>query len=130
MDLNQVTVAASDMAASIAFYETLGLKLIVRSHEAYARFELPKGDATFSLHLARNGEAEGDVPSSAVIYFEVKDVDKTCENLMAKGIKFEQMPTDQSWLWREARLADPFGNPLCIYHAGKNRKNPSWRLEG
>lgn len=126
MDLNQVTVAADDMAASIKFYQALGLKLIVRSHEAYARFELPKGDATFSLHQAGKGEG----PSTAVIYFEVDDVDKTCEDLVKKGITFDQMPTDQSWLWREARLKDPFGNHLCIYHAGKNRKNPPWRLEG
>ncbi len=125
MDLNQVTLAAGDMASSIKFYQALSLKLIVHSHEAYARFELPKGDATFSLHQA----GEGEVPSSAVIYFEVADVDKTCEALAIKGIKFEQPPTDQYWLWREARLADPFGNHLCIYHAGKNRKNPPWRLE-
>ena len=117
------------MKASIAFYEALGLKLIVHSHDAYARFDLPSGDATFSLHLAKNGEDEGEGPSSALIYFEVEDVDKIVKDLDAKGITFDQMPTDQTWLWREARLKDPFGNPLCIYHAGKNRKNPPWRLE-
>jgi len=40
MRLNQVTVAARDLAASIAFYHTLGLKLIVRN-DHYARFECP-----------------------------------------------------------------------------------------
>jgi catechol 2,3-dioxygenase-like lactoylglutathione lyase family enzyme len=54
MRLNQVTVAARDLDASIGFYETLGLKLIVRDAH-YARFECPDADggepATFSLHL-------------------------------------------------------------------------------
>ena len=50
MNLNQVTAPALDMAASIAFYETLGLTLIVRT-DHYARFECPDGDATFSLAL-------------------------------------------------------------------------------
>ena len=45
--MNQVTVPATDIAASIAFYQALGLRLIVRS-EHYARFECPDvagGDA-------------------------------------------------------------------------------------
>jgi len=45
MRLNQVTVAATSIPESIAFYETLGLKLIVRA-DHYARFELPEGGST------------------------------------------------------------------------------------
>ena len=37
-------------------------------------------------------------------------------------------PADQAWLWREARLADPSGNVICIYHAGENRRFPPWRV--
>ena len=37
-------------------------------------------------------------------------------------------PMDMSWLWREARLADPDGHRLCLFHAGENRKHPPWRL--
>ncbi|MEM7380928.1 MAG: VOC family protein, partial [Bacteroidota bacterium] len=40
----------------------------------------------------------------------------------------EELPRDQSWLWREARLKDPDGNTLILYHAGENRKNPPWRI--
>ena len=32
------------------------------------------------------------------------------------------------WLWREARLVDPSGNVICLYHAGENRLNPPWRV--
>lgn len=125
MDLNQVTLPASDMKASIKFYQTLGLNLIVQSHSRYARFEAPDGDATLSIHLAE----EGTPPSTTIVYFEVADVAGTVKNLEAKGIVFEQQPTDQAWLWREAHLKDPFGNPIIIYFAGKNRKTPPWRLE-
>ena len=124
MDMNQVTLGATSMEESIAFYELLGLRLIVKSLPHYARFELPSGNATFSLH-----EVEENIPGSSMIYFEVADVDKTAAELKDKGIAFDTDPTDERWMWREARLKDPAGNPLCIYHAGDNRRYPPWRIQ-
>jgi catechol 2,3-dioxygenase-like lactoylglutathione lyase family enzyme len=123
MKLNQVTVPATDMAASIAFYETLGFKLIVKA-DHYARFEIEDGETTFSLHL---GEAAGNGPS---LYFECLALDARVAELKAKGIVFESDPADQSWLWREAWLSDPAGNRLCFYFAGENRRFPPWRIGG
>jgi hydroxymethylpyrimidine/phosphomethylpyrimidine kinase len=34
----------------------------------------------------------------------------------------------QPWLWREARLRDPFGNLICLYKAGEHRRHPPWRV--
>jgi hypothetical protein len=48
--------------------------------------------------------------------------------LEGKGIEFEQPPTDQPYLWREAILRDPDGHRIFLYHAGVNRLNPPWRL--
>lgn len=48
--------------------------------------------------------------------------------LEAAGFGFEHAPIDQPWLWREAHLVDPDGNRLCLFHAGKNRLSPPWRL--
>ena len=124
MNLNQVTVPAFDLAASIAFYETLGLRLIVRS-ETYARFECPDGDATFSL-----AKRETPVPADSEgvhVYFECEDLDARVAALKARGLAFDQDPQDMRWLWREAWLPDPAGNLICLYHAGKNRKTPPWR---
>src|SRR6476619_494411 len=45
MNLNQVSVSVHDLTASVAFYQLLGLKLIVLN-DHYARFELPQGEAT------------------------------------------------------------------------------------
>lgn len=51
------------------------------------------------------------------------------DDLINKGIEFDQKPTDQSWLWREARLKDMDGNQLILFYGGENRVNPPWRIE-
>jgi catechol 2,3-dioxygenase-like lactoylglutathione lyase family enzyme len=124
MHLNQVTIPVSDVERSIAFYEKLGLKLIVRALPHYARFECPDGESTFSLHLAE-GVPNG---SGTWIYFEAEDLDNYADQLIAKGIVFEELPNDKDWLWRESRLKDPDNNQLIIYFAGDNRKSPPWRI--
>ncbi len=124
MRLNQVTAAAADLDASIAFYQTLGLKLIVRSPH-YARFELPEGEATFSLHV-RAGEIPRE--NAPQLYFECADVVAEARRLAQAGLAFEHEPKLQSWLWVESWLRDPAGNRICLYHAGENRKHPPWRL--
>lgn len=125
MRLNQVTAAASDLDASIAFYRLLGLKLIVKSPH-YARFELPAGEATFSLHTAGGAVPRENAPQ---LYFEVDDVEVETQRLRRAGVAIEREPTHQSWLWTEAWLRDPAGNAICIYHAGENRLYPPWRIE-
>lgn len=128
MRLNQVTAPASDLDASIAFYQLLGLRLIVKSPH-YARFELPKGEATFSLHVVEGVIARENAPN---IYFEFSDVglDAEVERLKAAGVSFERELVLQSWLWREAWLRDPAGNAICLYYAGENRRFPPWRVDG
>ncbi len=59
---------------------------------------------------------------------------KTLTNKLRKfkkkrGIAFDQDPTDQRWLWKEARLKDVDGNQLILFSGGKNRLNPPWRIE-
>jgi catechol 2,3-dioxygenase-like lactoylglutathione lyase family enzyme len=127
MRLNQITAAASDLDASIAFYQLLGLRLIVKSPH-YARFELPRGEATFSLHVV-----DGPIPraNAPQLYFEFSDVGVETEvtRLKAAGLVFERELTQQNWLWREAWLRDPAGNAICLYHAGENRRFPPWRID-
>lgn len=127
MRLNQITASARDLAASITFYQALGLRLIVRN-DHYARFECPDADggepATFSLHL--DPAAQG--VTATVIYFEEDDLDATVARLKAAGLLFDSDPVDQTWQWREARLRDPAGNAVCLYRAGAIRRFPPWRL--
>jgi catechol 2,3-dioxygenase-like lactoylglutathione lyase family enzyme len=123
MNLNQVTLPAVDLAASVAFYRTLGFRLIVDTPH-YARFECPDGGATFSLHVVDAMPAD----SGILVYFEHEALDALVADLKGKGVVFAQEPVDQRWLWREARLRDPAGNALCLYWAGENRRNPPWRV--
>ncbi len=124
MNLNQVTLPALDIDRSVDFYKRMGFRQIVGSPH-YARFECPAGGSTFSVHRV----AETAVDSHVVVYFETREVDAEVLRLQAAGIEFTQLPQDEPWLWREARLKDPSGNVLCLYWAGDMRKNPPWRLK-
>lgn len=124
MNLNQVTVPSHDLIKAVAFYRTLGLRLIVDSMPRYARFECPDGESTFSIHYVESAvENEG-----VVVYFECENLDDYVARLMEKGVVFDLKPVEQTWLWREAHLRDPDGNRLILYHAGINRKYPPWRI--
>lgn len=102
----------------------MGFTQIVNSPPRYARFECPNGDATFSVHLVDKLV----VDSGVVVYFECSSLDEQVAHLQAKGFEFTKLPTDERWLWREARLKDPAGNVICLFWAGENRKNPPWRV--
>lgn len=124
--LNQITLPARDYAASVAFYKQLGLTQIVDSSGAegiggYARFEAANG-VTLSIHVG-DGEAGG-----AATYLESGALDAWVAYLARRGVRFDQMPKDEDWGWREARLTDPAGNRLCLYQAGEYRRYPPWRI--
>ena len=123
VNLNQVTLPVNHMEKSTEFYRSLGFTQIVDTPH-YARFECPKGDSTFSLSLENT-----EFLSLTVIYFEHEELDSWVNQLKAKGIHFDQEPTDESYLWREAVLRDPSGNKIKLYWAGENRLNPPWRVE-
>jgi catechol 2,3-dioxygenase-like lactoylglutathione lyase family enzyme len=125
MNLNQVTIPVLDVKKSIGFYQNLGLELIVESLPAYARFICPEGNATLSLHKVEK------LPSGEGIwiYFETRDLNQLVSEFQLKGFVFEELPEDKPWLWKEARLKDLDNNQIIIYHAGKNRINPPWRIK-
>lgn len=125
MNLNQVTIPSADLLKAVPFYEALGLKLIVDSRPRYVRFQCPDGNATFSIHHTEQ-LPEGN---GIHLYFECENLDEYVQELMQKGIQFEELPADTSWLWREARLKDPDNNQLILYYAGENRLNPPWRIQ-
>jgi catechol 2,3-dioxygenase-like lactoylglutathione lyase family enzyme len=123
MNLNQVTIGSTDLPRSEAFYRMLGLELIVKD-DHYLRFECPDGHSTFSVDLV---DEVADT-ESVTVYFEDSEIDSVVERLERSGIVFEHPPTDMPWMWREARLRDPDGHRLCIFHGGENRVNPPWRI--
>ena len=120
--LNQLTLPATDYAASVAFYKQMGLTQIVDSSaNGYARFEAANG-VTLSIHVG-DGNAGG-----TTTYLESGALDAWVAYLARRGVRFDQMPRDEEWGWREARLTDPAGNRLCLYQAGEYRRYPPWRI--
>ena len=124
MNLNHITVPSLDLTKSIPFYEKLGLKLVVKALPHYARFECPDGNSTFSIHQTLE-LPKGD---GIYVYFECENLDEKVEEIKQNGIQFNLEPTDQNWLWREARLKDIDGNQLILFYGGENRLNTPWRI--
>jgi len=124
MMLNQVTLPADDYAASLAFYEALGLTQIVASPPRYARFEMD-GGATLSFEVADGGRA-----GTAEIYLHCDDVDAAHAAAVARGVVFDFAPRDETYLWRRAGTTDPAGNLIILYNAGSNQRFPPWRIDG
>jgi catechol 2,3-dioxygenase-like lactoylglutathione lyase family enzyme len=124
MRLNHVTLIVTELQRSMRFYRLLGLVPIVHAPPRYARFVCPDGDSTLSLEVT--GEAA--LPARAQLYFECDALDEQVARLQAAGLQFHQLPTDMSYLWREARLADPDGHELRLYRAGPNRLDPPWKI--
>ena len=63
------------------------------------------------------------------VYFECENLDEYVKELIDKGMKFDELPNDKRWLWREARLTDVDGNQLILFFGGENRRNPPWRID-
>lgn len=124
MNLNQVTIPSINVPRAVAFYQQLGLRLIVDSSPRYVRFECSDGASTFSIHHTEQLSPNPDL----VIYFECERLDDVVADLKTKGIVFDADPKDQDWLWREAYLRDPDGNVICLFYAGENRLYPPWRV--
>jgi len=125
--LNQVTLGAKDMADSIAFYQKLGLTLIVDSAPRYVRFEfpVPEGEVPDTLSLHQVPSDWSTETNGTLIYFEVEDV---AVFLTETDIEPMTTPELKSYLWTEADIMDPSGNRIRIFNAGENRRFPPWRV--
>ena len=53
-------------------------------------------------------------PREPVIYLHVEDVDRAHGELVAKGVTFQQEPTDMPWKHRVAILRDPEGRTVML----------------
>lgn len=127
MRLNHVTLIVSSFETSKAFYKALGLIQIVDAPPRYARFQLPAGESTLSIEVMDRPPAF----PSAQLFLELPSasaLDMEVARLKAEGLVFSLEPTDMDYLWREARLVDPDGHDIRLYHAGENRLNPPWKV--
>jgi catechol 2,3-dioxygenase-like lactoylglutathione lyase family enzyme len=129
MRLSHVTLQVTDMERSRAFYLALGFERIV-DEPHYVRFlarmgEGP-GDETLSIE-----HREGPCRPAAQIGLEfpsARALDDYVAQLRSRGITVVEGPVDREWLWRDARVVDPDGHELMLFHAGRNKLDPPWRV--
>ena len=118
--INHLILPIENYAASVNFYQMLGLRQIVDYGDSYARFE-DRGGVTISL-------SESARASGIRIYIECENVDARILELKEKGIRIDHEPEDRKSGWREAWISDPAGNQICLYNAGVERRFPRLRL--
>ena len=117
--IDYTMVIVSDMKRSVQFYrDTLGIPLKFESPD-WTEFET--GTTTFALHgggVQRQYQDTGDQSKTAgacSIGFNVDDVDKTYDELKAKGVVFVMPPAQREG--EGLRLAvglDPDGLPISF----------------
>ena len=97
--LDYAMVMVSDMQRSVEFYrDTLGIALKFQSPDWT---EFLTGTTTLALHGGGVPQKHSGPPSEGrpagvcTIGFNVEDVDKTYEELKAKGVRFVMPPTKQ-----------------------------------
>jgi catechol 2,3-dioxygenase-like lactoylglutathione lyase family enzyme len=113
--------AVDDLAKARQFYgETLGLNIEVLDEE----------NGLLTLHLPEDRDtlvylSPGMTPASyTILNFPVDDIDRAVDDLVARGVAFEQygndqMPQDEKGVVREggpsiAWFKDPAGNTLSV----------------
>lgn len=116
--IDYTMVIVSDMARSIEFYrDRLGIPLKFQSPD-WTEFQT--GATTFALHgggilqQAARGD-QSKYAGTCSIGFNVEDVDRTYEELKAKGINFVMPPTQREGEGiKLAVCVDPDGLPISF----------------
>lgn len=119
--IDNVGIAVTNLARSLAFYEKLGFTKSYDYESDVQGCSISAGSAVLFLFQTKqaNPQAVKRDPSLAQnppgldhISFVVEDVDAIYNDLKAKGIGFNGEPADQDWGARLVGLKDPDGNNL------------------
>lgn len=118
--LNHVILYVRKVEPSLRFYrDLLGFEEI-ESMPGYARLKSPGGGATIALHASPFRKSPPRT-RPVVLYFETPDLNETCRQLRARGVRFDQLPQRMPWGWDHAYLRDPDGHSISLYWAGRRR---------
>jgi catechol 2,3-dioxygenase-like lactoylglutathione lyase family enzyme len=129
--IDNIGICASDLARSVAFYETLGFSEAYRNEGGVM---LAAETVQLFLFAAQRSDAPpvdrelglfGNPPGIDHISFAVSDVDALYARLRQAGVVFGGPPEDQSWGARMASLKDPDGNNLYLLQRLQPRQRRS-----
>ncbi|WP_329016307.1 VOC family protein [Micromonospora rifamycinica] len=124
MKLASIRLVTDDLPALTAFYSALtntepvtpfGPGDYAELHTAGSIIALAAGAA---VKRYNNGAAEAAANRSAILEFEVGDVDAERARLSEQVTDWVQEPTTQPWGYRSMLFRDPDGNLINLYSAG------------
>jgi catechol 2,3-dioxygenase-like lactoylglutathione lyase family enzyme len=110
--LSAVTLATADMAASVAFYEVLGLDLAYGGADADFTSYHVGPSAFLNLQLDPDWQPPTRVWGRFIVW--VDDVDATHRRLLAAGVEPDFAPRDAPWGERYFHVRDPAGHEVSI----------------
>jgi len=111
-ELNAITLVTRDMAAAVAFYETLGFSLEFGGSEAgFTTFRIENGQA---LNLISDPAAAAGMTWWGRAIFHVDDVDRHHARACDGGLEPETEPENASWGERFYHITDPDGHALSF----------------
>lgn len=110
--LSAVTLVTHDMAASVAFYDVLGLELAYGGPDAaFTSFRV--GPASFvNLQLDATWRPPERVWGRVIVW--VDDVDAAHRRLVEAGIEPSFAPSDAPWGERYFHVLDPAGHEVSV----------------
>jgi lactoylglutathione lyase len=119
--LTHARLLVHNFAESLRWYrDTLGFGVSLEVEDTYAEFDT--GDAILAIYNRRlmegvvGSQAQGRGRDEVVVTFAADGVDRTFQELRAKGVAFVTEPHDQpNWVLRVAHFRDPDGHLLEIY---------------
>lgn len=110
--INAVTLVTADMAASVAFYEALGLALGFGGADApFSTLRIGSTDF-LNLQLDPGWVRPARVWGRFILW--VDDVDAVHRRLLDHGIRPEGEPSDAPWGERYFHVLDPAGHEVSI----------------
>jgi len=109
---------ARDVAASVAFYETLGFHRTYADSDSAPRYAAVRRDDV-ELHLQWHDSDAWAHPGDRPPYrFVVDDVDALFEELVRRNPRLDRTDVrDTVWGTREFHVRDPSGNGLQFYRS-------------
>jgi len=106
--INAVTLACTDMRASVDFYQRLGFELDYGGSGTFSSFRF----GSDHLNLCATDEAHAGFWGRIIFY--VADVDAMHGRALAAGLAPASAPADASWGERYFHLRDPDGHELSF----------------
>lgn len=117
MKLYAVRIFVDDWNAACAFYEEkLGLTLEFKD-EGFGWAEFDIGGPKFGIERVDADSPDEDkvlIGRYVGVSLRVDDVNKTYNDLVAKGVEFSGEPEKQEWGGTLAEVIDPCGNILTL----------------